>query len=93
MSHSLQETGVQFLGRKDALEKKMATHSSILAWKIPGMGEPGGLPSMGSHKVGHDQSDLTAAAAASLRTTVLEYHCKSEEAAKNTITQGGKKDA
>ena len=37
-----------------ALEKKMATHSSVLAWRIPGMGEPGGLPSMGSHRVGHD---------------------------------------
>ena len=36
------------------LEKEMATHSNILAWKIPGMGEPGGLPSMGSHRVGHD---------------------------------------
>ena len=38
----------------DALEKEMATHSSVLAWRIPGMGEPGGLPSMGSHRVGHD---------------------------------------
>ena len=37
-----------------ALEKDMATYSSILAWRIPGMGEPGGLPSMGSHRVGHD---------------------------------------
>ena len=37
-----------------ALEKEMATHSSILAWRTPGMGEPGGLPSMGSHRVGHD---------------------------------------
>ena len=37
-----------------ALEKEMATHSSILAWRIPRMGEPGGLPSMGSHRVGHD---------------------------------------
>ena len=37
-----------------ALEKEMATHSSILAWRIPGTGEPGGLPSMGSHRVGHD---------------------------------------
>ena len=37
-----------------ALEKEMATHSSILAWRIPGMEEPGGLPSMGSHRVGHD---------------------------------------
>ena len=41
----------------------MATHSSVLAWRIPGMGEPGGLPSMGSHRVGHDRSDLAAAAA------------------------------
>ena len=40
----------------------MATHSSILAWRIPGMGEPGGLPSMGLHRVGHDWSDLAAAA-------------------------------
>ena len=40
----------------------MATHSSVLAWRIPGMGEPGGLPSMGSHRVGHEQSDLAAAA-------------------------------
>ena len=46
-----------------ALENEMATHSSVLAWRIPGMGEPGGLPSMGSHRVGHDWSDLAAAAA------------------------------
>ena len=46
-----------------ALEKEMATHSSILAWRIPGTGEPGGLPSMGSHRVGNDWSDLAAAAA------------------------------
>ena len=38
----------------NALEKEIATHSSVLAWRIPGMGEPGGLPSMGSHRVGHD---------------------------------------
>ena len=37
-----------------ALEKEMATHSSVLAWRIPGMGKPGGLPSLGSHRVGHD---------------------------------------
>ena len=37
-----------------ALEKEMATHSSVLAWRIPGMGEPGGLPSLGLHRVGHD---------------------------------------
>ena len=43
-----------------ALEKEMATRSSVFAWRIPGMGEPGGLPSMGSHRVGHDWSDLAA---------------------------------
>ena len=47
-----------------ALEKEMATHSSVLAWRIPGMGEPGGLPSMESHRVRHDWSDLAAVAAA-----------------------------
>ena len=45
-----------------ALEKEMATHSSVLAWRIPGTGEPGGLPSMGSHRVGHDWCDLAVAA-------------------------------
>ena len=40
----------------------MAPHSSVLAWRIPGTGEPGGLPSMGSHRVGHDLSDLAAVA-------------------------------
>jgi len=47
----------------------MATHSSVLAWRIPGTGEPGGLPSLGSHRVGHDWSHLAAAAAAA----ELEY--------------------
>ena len=47
-----------------ALEKEMATHSSVLAWRIPGTGEPGGLPSLGLHRVGHNWSDLAAAAAA-----------------------------
>ena len=42
------------------LEKEMTTHSSVLAWRIPGTGEPGGLPSMGLHRVGHDWSDLAA---------------------------------
>ena len=46
-----------------ALEKEKATHSSVLGWRIPGTGEPGGLLSMGSHRVGHDWSDLAAAAA------------------------------
>ena len=44
----------------------MATHSSVLAWRIPGTGEPGGLPSMGSHRVGHDLSDLVV---------VVVFHC------------------
>ena len=47
-----------------ALEKEMATHSSVLAWRIPGTAEPVGLPSIGSHRVRHDWSDLAAAAAA-----------------------------
>ena len=46
------------------MEKEMGTHSSVLAWRIPGTAEPGGLLSMGSHRVGHDWSDLAAAAAA-----------------------------
>ena len=43
-----------------SMEKEMTTHSSVLAWRIPGTGEPGGLPAMGSHRVGHDWSDLAA---------------------------------
>jgi len=54
-----------FTFHSHALEKKMATHSSVLAWRIPGTGDPGGLPSMGSHRVRHDWSELAAAAAAS----------------------------
>ena len=49
-----------------ALEKEMATHSGVLAWRIPGTGEPGGLPSMGSHRAGHDWSDSAAAVAAAV---------------------------
>ena len=45
---------VRFLGQEDPLEKEMATHSSILAWRTPGTEEPTGLPSMGLHRVGHD---------------------------------------
>ena len=51
---AMRETWVQSLGREDPLEKEMATHSSTLAWKIPWMQEPGGLPSMGLHRVRHD---------------------------------------
>ena len=49
-----------------ALEKEMATHSSVLAWRIPWMEKPGRLQSMGSHRIGHDWSDLAAAAAAAM---------------------------
>ena len=51
---TMQETRVQSLGREDLLEKEMATHSSILAWKIPWTVEPGRLQSMGSQRVRHD---------------------------------------
>ena len=47
-------TNFTFTFHFHALEKEMATHSSVLAWRIPGTGEPGGLPSLGSHRVGHD---------------------------------------
>ena len=56
----------------------MTTHSSVLAWRIPGTGEPGGLPSMGSHRVGHDWSNLAVAVAAdsSTNTKLLCYSLK-----------------
>ena len=63
-------SGFTFTFHFPTLEKAMATHSSVLAWRIPGIGEPGGLPSMGSHRVGHDWSDL-AAAAVFLRETLV----------------------
>ena len=51
---AMRETWVRSLGQEDLLEKEMATHSSILAWKIPWTEEPGGLQSLGSPRVGHD---------------------------------------
>ena len=51
----------------------MATHSSVLAWRIPGTGEPGGLLSMGSHRVGHDGSDLAAAAEGLAQVSSMQY--------------------
>ena len=51
---AMQETQVRSLGREDPLENRMATHSSVLAWKIPWTEEPGRLQSMGSQRVGHD---------------------------------------
>ena len=56
-----------------ALEKEMATHSSVLAWRIPGTGEPGGLPSMGWHRVRHDWSDLAAASGVSKKSRTEGY--------------------
>ena len=60
-----------FTSHFHALEKEMATHSSVLARRIPGMGKPGGLPSMGSHRVKHDWSDLAAAAAYKVIVTIF----------------------
>ena len=57
-----------FTFHSHALEKEMATHSDVLAWRIPGTEEPGRLPSLGSHRVRHDWSDLAAAAAAAMLT-------------------------
>jgi len=51
---AMQETCVQFLGQEEPLEKRMAPHSSILSWRIPFTGEPGGLQSMGSQRIGHN---------------------------------------
>ena len=64
---------VTFTFHFHALEKEMATHSSVLAWRIPGTAEPGGLPSMGSHRVGHDRSDLAAVAAAAAALSVINH--------------------
>ena len=64
---SLSQTGLSdfaFTFHFHTLEKEIVTHSNVLALRILGTGEPGGLPSMGSHKVGHDRSDLAAVAAA-----------------------------
>ena len=71
-----------------SLEREMATHSNVLAWRIPGMGESGGLPSVGSHRVGHDWRNLAAAAA--VHACHKKYftwfislnHCSSTEGAK-----------
>ena len=51
---AMQETQVRSLASEDPLEKEMATHSSILAWRVPGTEEPGGIQSMGSQRLGHD---------------------------------------
>ena len=66
----MQETQVQSLGWEDPLEKEMATHSSILGWRTPWTEKPGGLQSMGSQRVGHDQAVNT------LNSTECECHTK-----------------
>ena len=69
-----------------ALEKEMATHSRVLAWRIPGTGEPGGLPSMGSDRVGHDWNDLAAAASFQLIWLTLQKGGEFEVHRKNIWT-------
>ena len=71
-------------GKMESRELSLKSHSSVLAWRIPGMAEPGGLPSMGSHRVGHDWRDLAAAAAAMTNNASVNeckygtpYWCKS----------------
>ena len=61
-----------------ALQKEMATHSSVLAWRIPGTGEPGGLQSMGSHRVGHDWSDLVVVVVA-MRIVCIVWNILSQK--------------
>ena len=63
----------------------MAPHSSVLAWRIPGMGEPGGLPSLGLHRVGYDCSGLAAAAAAAHTQMTLPLMAESEEELKSLL--------
>ena len=63
LKHFLPVYNLSFSYLSIVLEEEMATHSGVLAWRIPGTGESGGLLSMGSHRVGHDWSDLAAAAA------------------------------
>ena len=77
---AMQETRVQSLGQEDPLEEGMATHSSILAWRIPWAEEPGELLSIGSKRVGHDWSDWA-------HTQKLTEHCKSTLLQENKFTK------
>ena len=65
-----------------AFEKEMAIHSNIFAWRIPGMGEPGGLPSLGLHRVRHDWSDLAAAEAAAAAAAACPPHMQAKKCSK-----------
>ena len=74
----MQEPWVRSLGREDPLEEDVATHSSILAWRVPGTEEPGGLQSVGSKRVGHDSATSTSTSATSrpkLNKVALPYKC------------------
>ena len=75
----MQETCVPSLGREDALEKGTATHSSILAWRIPWAEEPGGLQSMGSQRVRHNRSDVAQHSTRGPVETVGRVICHSWE--------------
>ena len=87
---AMQKIWVQNLVWDGFLEKGKATHSSVLAWRIPGMAEPGGLLSMGLHRVGHDWSDLAAAAAAAILTPVLSSrHREVKQLAQSHTGSGG----
>ena len=79
-----------FIFHFHSLEKEIAAHSSVLAWRIPGTAEPGGLPSMGSHRVGHDWSDLAAAAAAVTKScltfcNLMDYNQQGETRGQRNI--------
>ena len=69
LSHAMWEIWVPFLGQEDPLKKGMATHSSILAWRIPQTEEAGGLQSMGSYRIGHDCATNT-------RTFIIDLQCR-----------------
>ena len=91
----LGQSNFTFTFHLHALEKEMATHSSVLAWRISRTGEPGGLPSMGSHRVGHDWSDLAAAVAAAayngywLRKELTDFSSTEESISQGLIRQFG----
>ena len=68
---AMRETWVRSLGWEDSLEKGMATHSSILAWRIPWTEEPGGLQSMGSQRIGHDRATFISRSLVEKDTDIL----------------------
>ena len=73
--HEMQETQVQFLGGEDPLEKDMATHSSILAWRIPWTEEPGGLQSMGPHTDMTERTCIHIDQSLGFEQSYMEYSC------------------